>query len=693
MLPICNRVFIILLLLLFIIALFGLNETLGECFLLLFFTYFLGIVDPRTGEIVSVKEAISSGILDMRASKYINPVTKEEMTILEAMKSGYIQVEPDIIATLSEPGTFTHFQLEDVTYIIDSVINPTTNSPVSLKRALHDNLLDGTNGIYKNPVTGEMMPVAEAIAKGFLNARIFNPAVDKNDMNTISVKELRVKQDQYIAAHTEAALLNCDLDENSRPDPNIALYQKLNSKIDVGLKGIKDPRTLRTLTIEEAYHKGALNFGKAAYDPLDGEILSLPEATAKGLIAPQVLKEILSAYEDNSLGLLIDQEVFDSETGLVTDVSNGQTLSLHAAVQQEILNPEMTYFYEVPSNKILSLYDAIESGRYDVDTGKYVKPDTNEELCFSKAVEDKLIRVHIDPKKIAEESESLAHLRHFMNTEVRGVHMPNADVVSVDEAVRAGVLNIPEAVYVNEQLQESTPLIKAAKSKKMETPIVMQLFGALNKMSLSKKLNGVIHPVSGQVSSPDTGGPLCIQEATKKGLIKPDYIFFVDQQTGDIASLGSFIAKEKFDPVSGKFRNPINGELQTIAQAIEEGLIDPSVTTEKYIENESSLRELIDERKINPRNSVFLAPEGQEIPLRDAMADGFLTMNSKVRIDPVTAQVMLASDEEVVRALVRVKEKTAWLQEVEKFLVDQTKPCEKLVSLKQQQDEHKVRIT
>lgn len=654
-------------------------------------TSFLGLVDPRTGEIVSVKEAISSGILDMKAAKYINPVTKEEMTILEAMKNGYIQVEPEVIAILSEPGTFTHFQLEDVTYIIDSVINPTVNSPVSLKRALHDSLLDGTNGIYKNPVTGETMPVSEAISKGFLNARLYNPTLDKNDMNTISVKELRVKQDQYIAAHTETALLNCDLDENCRPDPNLALYQKLNNKIDVSLKGIKDPRTLRTLSIEDAYHKGVLNFGKAAYDLLDGEILSLPEASAKGLIAPHVLKEILAAYEEASLGVLIDQEVFDSETGLVTNISNGQTLSLNAAVQQEIINPEMTYFYEVPSNKILSLYDAIESGRYDVDTGKYVKPHTNEELCFNKAAADKLIRVHIDPKGIADNSESLSHLRHFMNTEIRGVHMPNSDIVSVDEAVRAGVLNIPEAVYVNEQLQERTPLIKAAKSKKIETPVVMQLFCALNKMSLSKKLNNVIHPVTGQVSSPDTGGPLCIKEATKKGLIKPDYVFFVDQQTGDIASLGSFIDKGKFDPISGKFQNTTNGELLTIAQAIQEGLIDASITTEKYIENESSLRELIDERKINPRNSVFLAPEGQEIPLRDAMADGFLTMSSKVRIDPITGQVMLASDEEVVRALVRVKEKTAWLQEVEKFLVDQTKPCEKLTSLKQQQDEHKVR--
>ncbi|XP_036368174.1 microtubule-actin cross-linking factor 1 isoform X4 [Octopus sinensis] len=650
-----------------------------------------GIVDPRTGEVMSIKQAIASGILNMTSGKYINPITKEEMPLLEAVKTGYVQINPSVIEALSEPGVYTQFQLGDVTYVVDNIVDPSTKANISLKRAISDNIIDLNTGTYRNPVDGESIPVSEAVSKGLIAIHPLNPNIDKNNNNTICVKELRVKQERYIAAHTEAVLLNCDNVDSSRPDPNVAIYEKLSKKVDLNLKGIKDPNTSKSLTIDEAYQKGVLNFAKISYDQMDGELIPLPEATAKGVVESNVLKEILSAYEESSVGVLIDKGVFDSETGLVTDVSNGQTVSIHTAVQQEIIHPEMTYFYEVPSNQILSLSGAIENGRYDIITGKYVKAHTHEEMDLKKAAEKGLIRTHIDPEEISKVCESLNHLRHYMNTDIKGVVMPNSnEVVSIDEAVRAGVLDLTKCLYVNETLGEKMPLIKAVKSEKIEVPVALQLFSALNKMSLFQQLmDNKIHPVTGLVSLPNSATTLTIKQATEAGYLQPDHLYFIDQTSGEIATVASYTDEGKFNPENGTFLNNQTGKFCTISQAIEEGLIDASVAPEKYIENAPTLRELIDKRKINPRNSVFVAPEGQEIPLRNAMADGFLTMNSKVRIDQKNGCVTLASNEEVVKALVRVKEKAAWLSEVEKLLVSQTKPSENLEHLKKQQIETK----
>ncbi|GAB1607826.1 dystonin isoform X7 [Argonauta hians] len=657
-----------------------------------------GLVDPRTGEVLSVKQALAAGILNMASSKYLNPVTKEEMSLLEAVKSGYVEIEPGVIDALSEPGVYTQFQLGDVTYVVDSVVDPSTKANLSLKRAVNDNIIDLNTGTYRNPITGDSVPISEAVSEGLVSARFFNLDKDgkngsknNNNNNTICVKELRVKQERYIAAHTEAVLLNCDTVDSDRPDPNSAIYEKLRKKIDLNLKGIKDPNSSKSLTIEEAYKKGVLNFAKVSYDQLDGELIALPEATAKGVVETKVLKEILSAYEESSVGVLIDDGIFDSETGLVTDPSTGQTLSIHTAVQQDIIHPEMTYFYEVPSNQILSLSGAIENGQYDIVTGKYVKAHTHEEMDLKMAAEKGLIKTHVNPEEISKVCESLKHLRHYMNTDIKGVRMPNTnEVVSIDEAVRAGVLDLTKCQYVNEGAGEKTPLIKAVKSEKIEVPVALQLFSALNQMSLFQQLmDNKIHPVTGLVTVPGSDKTLTIKEAAEAGYIQPDHMYFIDQTSGEIATLASYTEEGKFNPEKGVFYNSEASRFQTISQAIEEGFIDASVAPEKYIEDAPTLRELIDERKVNPRNSVFIAPEGQEIPLRTAMADGFLTMNSKVRVDEKNGRVTLASNEEVVKALVRVKEKAAWLSEVEKLLVSQAKPSENLQNLKKQKIETK----
>ena len=57
---------------------------------------------------------------------------------------------------------------------------------------------------------------------------------------------------------------------------------------------------------------------------------------------------------------------------------------------------------------------------------------------------------------------------------------------------------------------------------------------------------------------------------------------------------------------------------------------------------------------MNPREADFVAANGLRMSLRDGLANGFLTLGSRVKVDPETGDVLLVSDEVVVQSLVEV---------------------------------------
>ncbi|XP_067685972.1 microtubule-actin cross-linking factor 1, isoforms 6/7-like isoform X1 [Haliotis asinina] len=650
-----------------------------------------GVIDPRTGEWISVKEAIAAGILDPRTGKFKNPVTGEELTILDAIKAGYLTADPALFAEgAQEYNSFMSVELADVSYKISGIIDPATGEEISLKRAIQDGVIDLANGVYRNPLTGEVMSISDAIKRGFIKGRPFDPSRDKDDGDVLKYQQLQVKRQKFQAADLDN-VDGMDL-ANAKIDPNELLYTKIRDKIDTSAKGIRDPKTKKALSIDEAYEMGILNFAKAEYDTLDGEIMPLQEATARGLIEPSVLKQILKTYQEASVGELIEGGKFDPDTGLVTDPVTGLTLSLQAAVSQKIVDPETTFFYDVPSNNVMSLQTAIAAGRCNLKTGCIVKGETGEEISVSEAIEATQIFAHIDPGQMAEHAETISKLRGVMDTKIKGVRIPTTnELLSVEEAVTCGVLNIPVVAYADSKVSEDIPLQVAVKRDKVEPEAAIAIFAAFDKLSLQESISsGTLNPKSGKFVKADTREAIPVDVAQTSGVWNPNYVYFVDNETGNVTSLGSFMDRGKFDPQSGKVISNASGQAMTIEQAIASGLITPSIEPEKYVDTSTTLKDLIDNGKVNPRSTTFVAPNDLRMSLRDGLAHGFLTMGSKVKLDPSTGELFLVSDEEIVRALVDVKENTDWLSDVEKTIGSQGKPSERLEKLKKQSTDTKV---
>lgn len=644
-----------------------------------------GVIDPKTGEWIGVKEAITSRIIDPRTGLYTNPLTGEQMSILEAVQNGYLVADPSLLDEITEEnGMYTCVDFSDVSYDVVAVMNPSTGEEMTLKRAVQDGVVDPTNSLYRNPHTGETMAIADAIKKGFVKVRSVDSNTPKE--NVLTFKQLHIKKQRFIPGAGDI-LEGEDVVDAPEHDPNKRMADSLRSKHDVSVPLARNSGK-REISLEEAVSQGLINLTKNQFCPPGGTPVSVEEAIEQGLISPQAAKQILDIYKDNSIGQLIADGKFDPDTGLVTDPHSGHTISLQAAISQRILDPN-TVFLVDNNGKVMSLATAIENGLFNPETGKFVDPKTGEQLSMSEAVARGLIQVNIDPDKITEQHEMLAKLKDKVNPNSKFVVSPlTGEMLSLEDAVKSGVLDLKNGLYVNPVTGEKMTIADAIRAGKIDPRLCVPLLEALNEMSLKDAAdNGVLDLSNGMVTDPLTGDSMSVREAMDSGVFDPNSVMLVDNRTGNIVSLGSLIDRGLFDPETGMYKDPQTGEQMSLAEAIKRGLLDPEISPDRFADTSTTLRDLIDNNRVNPRTTSFVTPNEQKMSLRDALANGFLTMSSKVKVDPETGDLHLASDEEVVQSLLDIKDQSEWLQDIERRLAQQGAPSERVEKLEKQRED------
>ncbi len=197
----------------------------------------------------------------------------------------------------------------------------------------------------------------------------------------------------------------------------------------------------------------------------------------------------------------------------------------------------------------------------------------------------------------------------------------------------------------NENMNSSIPISEAAAQEKVSPKVAKKIYGAMSKMALGEALSqSQIDPVSGKFIHPDTKQKMSIADAIEQGLLDPNTIFFVDPETGNVTSLGAAIADGKFNPVTGKFKDPATGLEVSLNSAIKKGIIKPDIHPDSFVEEKCPLKELLDNGKVVPSAATFVTPDGQEMSLKDALAEGFITPDSVIRMDPKTGHISAAGE-------------------------------------------------
>ncbi|CAH1781154.1 unnamed protein product [Owenia fusiformis] len=149
-----------------------------------------GITNLATGELVSLEEAMSEGIVDENCRFYRNIITNDDITVEEAIEQGLIKTETEENVEEDEADTTT-----SKTYAIYGVVDQKLKKKIPFADAVKNGILEPESGTYINNVTDEKIFVGKAIKRGFIKAKhITDPTtLDIDPQNQMVVNRQRTK--------------------------------------------------------------------------------------------------------------------------------------------------------------------------------------------------------------------------------------------------------------------------------------------------------------------------------------------------------------------------------------------------------------------------------------------------------------------------------------------------------------------
>lgn len=133
-----------------------------------------GVRDYSQNKELTVQEAIRAGILDKQNGQYLNKRTGEILSISEAISQGHIRAQPlpvESTTTYENNGSATGKRgtvKETKTYTLKSAIHPRTRQEIPIRAAIDEGIIDHAKGFYVDAVAGENLPISVAIERGLI---------------------------------------------------------------------------------------------------------------------------------------------------------------------------------------------------------------------------------------------------------------------------------------------------------------------------------------------------------------------------------------------------------------------------------------------------------------------------------------------------------------------------------------------
>ncbi|XP_025079155.1 microtubule-actin cross-linking factor 1-like isoform X5 [Pomacea canaliculata] len=182
-----------------------------------------GVLDPRDNESkLTLQEAIMLGVVDQAKGLYRNPLTGSSMTMTDAMSDGRVLLEivskKKIREEKNSYGIITiKITRETRPYTITGVVDPHSETILSVTQAVHDNILDTHNSTYKTE-TGELISISDAIASGLVHVDYHEdpnakPEVVSKTYTVHGVVDTRRKQKVSFSDAVRLGLLDRDTGE------------------------------------------------------------------------------------------------------------------------------------------------------------------------------------------------------------------------------------------------------------------------------------------------------------------------------------------------------------------------------------------------------------------------------------------------------------------------------------------------
>ena len=556
----------------------------------------LEVIDPdnvwvkdlssKTGEYVSLREAINRPLVDRNLGYMVDPKTGKKIPFFEAIQLGLIVHRPPIVEEKNLALSLKEAIEAGVCDPSSGVLqDPRSGQVLTLANAVEAGLIDPDSVSIRNPVNDEVLPLFEAIEAGI---------VDLHRGVIINV-ETRTEIDIKVAF-----LKGLVVPGLRKP---IALEAIINKGLyDSETGQIQDPLTKQNIDVEEGVRRGIVDaFITECKDTQAGSFISLDDAlsfdllnaktgrlrdTKAGALLPLDValskRLIITTPFVPSLIDVIVQEYYSPKTGLVLNPMTGDELTVKQALTTGFVDGSRTKVKDERRDKVVNLKEAQDTRLVDLEKGILLYPHA---MLLDAAFEKGYILSTIKPWTL---QEALTHQTYNSRT---GAFLIDGDRVTLEAALAKGLISI------------DGPSIKDPR-----TGDVITLGDAIK--------HGLIDPKTGMAIDPSTGTTMTLTDALDRGLVVP---------AKRKISLPEAVFKGFYDPKTGQFTSLETREKLPTDRAIKEGVIDSTSAIVRDSHGDLiTFDKAIKERIVDPKKGTITTEKGYPVDFQEAFEQGLL---------------------------------------------------------------------
>ena len=561
-----------------------------------------GIVDPITGQPLSLDEAIRSGLIDASTGEFVDPKTGRRCSLGEAVSRGLL--DPQLAETLvSSCGIF----------------DPKSGH-ITLLEAINKGLFDPKEKTFIDPVSGKPVTFHDAVKLGFVLQEKVRDLLDtmgppKTSDRLTLIEAIRLK---YV-----------DVNKGTFKDKGTSV--PLSRAISTGKIDI-EPVVSSGLSLTDVFKQNIVNQGKVV-DRNTGYSFDLSEAIERGIICPDknevfdentgmkiTLKEALKnktvtndgKYSSKATSLPLEQAIkthridnpmtlkecsdfqFVDEENVFKNPVTDDSISMLSAVGIGFLDYQLKSVRDVKNGVYVSLGDALGKGIIKTD-GTFVDTLTQDTMTIPEAVRKGFL-TSVTQKSIFE---------------IEGIKNPaTGDYVSFNEALQLGIIDKSNCTFLDKKtmtrmmLQEAADkdFIQAQLLEMLEKPLGITVLGqelTLVQAVMNKRLDSM----TGLLVDPTSKKTVPLEIAVEKKLITP---------------MGAAVLKSLLN---------ITVTTATVTQTVRRTIkVSPSSSsTEQYNEHSISFQEALRRGLIDETTGIYTDPDtNKEIALDEAISLGLV---------------------------------------------------------------------
>ena len=567
------------------------------------------VVDPLTGNKISLSEAVQRGILQLEDGSYVDPSNGQKMTIQEAMHSGLINATIVDKVTTKEEKTRAGFTAdvsfaERKTLKVQSVVDPRSGRGMSLSEAVDQGIVDREGKHYIDPTTGQTLSMSTAVQKQLIKT---SPL----ESELVTEEKFRKSQQNTVTQTTSFKI-------QSVVDPATSQEMPVSDAVRQGILNVAggtlhNQRTGETLMVGEALKKGLLKGREMSPSPLESQPGLTTTPHDKDRVYDQQREEYVSWSQAVNRGLIDEASsmyhISESESMSVSQgkregLIKTQETSKPLSVKERRKSLDILSVYDPVKGKEISVTEAVSKGLLNLETGTYTDPTTSKTTPVQQAYQKGLIKGKSSQKGKPGEAVQIGS---FLVKSA--VDTKTGELINVADAIRRGIIDPEQATYWNLSTDLTMPVAEGVKQGWviLETEIASPVITSVVQKSMT--ITAVVDPA--------TGDELAMSEAISRGVFDPDQGEVINSLTGQHLTIDKaidlgLISAEVEEGHQAQELVVINGLMIT---AVKDPATGESISIKEAIE-----RGILDEKK----GLYFDQPSSSYIPVREALKQGLI---------------------------------------------------------------------